>query len=47
MSHSCSHKKVRFWVRTLLNLEPNAPEPELKVQFEVQQIARTEPKVRF
>ena len=33
------YKKVRFWVQTLLNLEPNPPEPEPTVQFKVQQIA--------
>jgi hypothetical protein len=40
-------EKVRLWVRTLLNLEPNPPEPEPAVQFQVQPIASTEPQVRF
>jgi hypothetical protein len=40
-------KEVRFWVQTLLNLEPNPPEPEPIVRFEVQQIVWTEPEVQF
>ena len=41
------YKKARFLVQTLLNLELNRPEPELMVQFKVQLISWTEPKVRF
>jgi hypothetical protein len=41
------YKKVQFWVWTLLNLDPNCPEPEPMVRFEVQLISWMEPEVQF
>jgi hypothetical protein len=32
-------KKVQFWVQTPPEPEPDHPEPELRVQFEVQPLA--------
>jgi hypothetical protein len=44
---SFQYIKSSVLVRTLLELEPDHPEPEPMVQFEVRHIASTEPKVWF